>query len=781
MNSSTEHPTLRSFPIPPQPLQAACASALLLGWAAHGESAPKANTTTNAPAQLPDVIVRDTADPGFKVDTVSSPKFTQPLLDTPQTVVAVPKEVFRQQSAFTLNDVMRNTPGITFAAGEGSGVASGDSFFMRGTDTSGSVFVDGVRDSGGYSRDVFNVEQVEIFKGPSGADNGRGGSSGFVNLASKVPHVRREYLTDFSYGSADFKRMTADFNQPVPLGEKGDWLQGTALRLNGLWQAGGVAGREVVENSRWGLAPSLALGLGTDTRVFLLASYVEQDNVPDSGLPIVALPQFGNGVDQDWAYTLRNHDFEQVQSTRVTARIERDMSDRLTLRSQTSFTRTDRDALISYLQNSATNAATFPAATTPVNPATGALPPGYTTYDPVTGQLVARRLRNETENQVVFQQLSANAEFQTGFIEHHLGGGGDFTHETQRVPTWSPVGGPPTSLVNPDPQRVATPAQTPYRAANQPYSDATIDTVGGFLFDTLELGRHFQVNASVRLEHYNIAFENLPPATASTPAPTILGLRTDGDLVTWKGGLVYKPVDPGSVYFSYGNSFSPPGTGFNLSATLNNQNNPNLDPQEARNYEVGTKWEFFERRLSTSLALYQTETFNLVSTDAVTQQVTQDIRETVKGVELGLSGQITRQWFVFGGLGYSDGNREAAGTTAAATSDGADLRFLPRWSANLWTAYRLPIGLTIGGGLQYSDSVVRATALNNAATSASIAEVPSFVVFNAMASYDFSKNFSVRLNLNNLFDEAYFRLNNNGGRYYPGVPRSFLLTASLRF
>ncbi len=237
-----------------------------------------AEETGALPASLPDVVVTDAAEPAFKADALSSPKFTQPLLDTPQTVVAVPREVFTQQGAFTLSDVLRNSPGITFAAGEGGNVASGDSFFMRGFDASNNIFVDGVRSQGAISRDVFNLEQVEIAKGPAGADNGRGGSSGYVNLATKQPHLRPGHSGSFSYGSADVKRLTADFNQPLATAGESGWRSHGAFRLNGLWQDGGVPGRDLVHNGSWAIAPSLALGLGTPTRVIVRGSYTGQDN-----------------------------------------------------------------------------------------------------------------------------------------------------------------------------------------------------------------------------------------------------------------------------------------------------------------------------------------------------------------------------------------------------------------------------------------------------------------------------------------------------------------------
>jgi catecholate siderophore receptor len=749
---------------------------------AHAQSTNAPSTTDTNATLLPDVVVQGQRGQPFKVDQVSSPKFTQPLLDTPQTIVAIPKEVYTQQGATTLSDVLRNTPGITFAAGEGGNVASGDSFFMRGTDISGNIFVDSVRDAGGYSRDVYNLEQVEIFKGPSGADNGRGGTSGYINMATKSPKLQPGYSGILSYGSAEQKRLTADLNQPLDVGEKGDWINSTSLRLNGLWQDGGVPERDFVENNRWAIAPSLGFGLGTPTRIILSGSYLEQDNLPDSGLPIVALPSFGLGVDQDNYYGLARHDYDDVQSGRFTARIEHDLIDSLTLRSQSSYVRTDRDALTTYFQNSSTTPTTFNPATVPVNPATGAIPPNYTSFNPGTGTVTPRRLHNETENEIYFQQFSVNTTFSTLGVEHDLGGGLDLTREQQFTPTWQPVGGPATSVFSPDPYRAVTVAQIPYRATNNPYADAQVDTLGVYAFDTVTLNKYFLLNGSVRFEHYDVEYESRTPSATGDPSPTVQRLEVDDDLLSWKAGIVFKPIENGSLYFSYGNSFTPPGSSFTLSSTASNQNSPNLDPQEAQNFEVGTKWDFFGGRLSTSLAAYHSENLNIVSTDANTGEVTQSINETVEGIEFGISGRITKDWFVYGGFGLAESERESAGTTAEGTTDGAALRFFPEVSASLWTAYKLPFGLTLGGGVQYVDSVVRSTANDNTPTATTIAEVPNYVLLNAMVAYDVNKNCTLRLNLNNLTDEEdNFRLNNNGGRYYPSGGLSFLLSAELRF
>ena len=713
---------------------------------------------------------------------VSSPKFTVPLVDTPQTISVVSSDIFNAQGATNLSEVLRNTPGITFAAGEGGNVASGDSFFMRGFDTSNSIFIDGVRDTGGYSRDTYNIEQVEIAKGPAGADTGRGGSSGYVNLATKTPRIKASQSGQFALGYSEDgdpqKRATLDVNEPLSAN--------SAFRVAAVWQDSGVPGRELINNRNWGVSPSLAVGIGTATRFTLAATIDRIDGLPDSGLPIVALPgvTLPGGtpaiVDQSNSYSLPGQDFDHVDRMSLTARVEHDFSGSIRLTNQTKWIDTERDALTSYFQNSASTVTTFAPATTPVNPATGTTPPSYVTYDPATGLTVARRLHNETDNEILSNLTNLATQFSTGPVYHSFSAGLELSRENQDAPTWQPVGGPATNLFSPDASRLANAAQTPYLAANLPFSNARIDTAALYAFDTLQLSPKFLLNASVRWESYKIDYESLAASTASVPAPVLSKLSVKDDIFSWKTGLVFKPVSNGSLYVAFANSGTPPGSGFALSATANNQNNPNLKPQESRNYELGAKWEFLRGRLSTSLALYRSENLNTVSNDAITGLVTQDISQTSEGIEFGVSGKLTKDWLIFGGLGYIDTTYHAAGTTSSA-NDGAGLRFTPRLSGNIWTTYALAKRLTIGGGVQYSDSVVRSTANNQAPTAATITGIPDYWLLNLMAAYAVNDKLTLRLNINNALDEETYRLNNNGGRYYPGAPRNFLLTADWKF
>ncbi len=213
--------------------------------AAASSSAPAANSAE--PTQLATIQVTATRNP-YKIDVVQSPKFTQPILNTPQTIQIIDKEIIQQQGATTLTKALRNSPGVgTFYVGENGSSSTGDAVYMRGFDASGSIFVDGVRDLGAISRDVFDAEQVEVIKGPDGTVYGRTTPTGAINMVSKQPMLDNGVSATLSYGSSDQKRATADWNQVVG--------QHAAFRLNVMGQHSGVPGRDDVQNNRWGVAP----------------------------------------------------------------------------------------------------------------------------------------------------------------------------------------------------------------------------------------------------------------------------------------------------------------------------------------------------------------------------------------------------------------------------------------------------------------------------------------------------------------------------------------------
>ena len=366
---------------------------------------------------------------------VSSPKYVAPLREIPQTIEVIPRAVFEEQGATTLSEVLRNVPGISIQAGEGGGASStsGDMFNMRGFNASNSLFVDGVRDDGLVARDVFNLEQVEVFLGPTGSDVGRGNAAGYVNMQSKVPTLDPAVAVNYGYASGASGRLTVDANQTLPLGAEGSWLGQTAVRLNGLWQEGGVPGRDLVNSERRSIAPSLGLGLGTPTRVSLAAQIMRQDNLADYGIPGAAWSEpltptavlSTRPVDQHNYYgSTSEFDYDKVSQDTYTLRAEHDINAALTVRNQTRHNETRREAVVSAL---------------------GA-------FAPATETVAILRQGNERQNTIFSNQTTAVGRFSAVGLAHALSGGVEVSTEEQFSPTLAGMGTrPPASIYAPNP------------------------------------------------------------------------------------------------------------------------------------------------------------------------------------------------------------------------------------------------------------------------------------------------------------------------------------------
>ncbi|AQT62329.1 catecholate siderophore receptor Fiu [Cellvibrio sp. PSBB023] len=765
----------------------ALSSALLLtASAVMADDAP-------APAKkLNTVKVEADAIGSYKADKLSSPKFTQPLVDTPQTLVVVKKELFQQQAATTLSETLRNTPGITMLMGENGNTSTGDSIFMRGFDTQGSIFVDGIRDLGSISRDTFNTEQVEIAKGPAGVDNGRGAASGYVNLSSKVANQEDAISGSVTGGTSDYARATLDVNKSLS--------STTAVRVNVMKQEAGVDGRDEVENNAQGFAASLALGLGTDTRTYINVLSVEQSGVPDGGVPTIGLDGYYNAifatgalagqtpkrVDTENFYGSTG-DFNDMKANMVTVRIEQDLAEGVTLRNTSRYGRTNQDQLLTGI-----NAVTF---TTPVNP------------DSWT--ISRSRQGKDQTNQILTNQTNLTASFDAGGIKHDLVSGVEFIYESQLNYTMglpftsanssTTVTQAPANLYNPSTSDVFQPV---LRTGAK--TDGETTTYAFYAQDTVTLNDHWELSAGVRADRFHTKTDVITrqaavtaPAVQTIPVGTLVAsdAHLTDDLFGWKLGGVYKPASNGSIYVSYATSELPPGgANFALNTTnaSNNINNPNLDPQKGTNAELGTKWNVLDNKLFLTAALFRSTNENEIATNPDGSSVAVGEKQ-VEGVELGAVGSLTEKWQISAGLAFMDneitrGNRtvddpNTTANEASGNNEGGAIQWSPKTTFTLWSSYTFDSGLQIGGGARYVDTMVSSSIVNPLAQSTrSVLEFGDYWVFDAMASYPFSKNLSLQLNLLNITDEDYVAsLNNGGSRYYPGAPLSARLGVNFNF
>lgn len=753
---------------------------IALGLPALAAAANPAPTATAEPTQLPTIQVKGTRSP-YKADVVQSPKFTQSLLDTPQTINVIGKEIMEQQGATTLTEALRNSPGVgTFYAGENGSTSTGDAVYMRGFDASGSIFVDGVRDLGSISRDVFDTGQVEVIKGPDGTVYGRTTPTGAINMVSKQPLPEDGVSPTVGYGSWNQKRGTADWNQVIG--------NHAAFRLNAMAQNSGVPGRDDVQNNRWGLAPSVAFGLGTPTTVYLDYLHVTQNNVPDGGVPTIGLPGYSTPdplrpflsvapeVDPSNFYgTGADHD--HVKADMATMILHHDISGDVALHDTLRWGRTHEDYLLTSFMGSEERLAT----PDPGDLSTWTIARSNPTFKDQT-------------NRILTNQTNLTTHFATGAVEHDLSTGIELTREEIRTggagalddSTWTPA-----SLYDPDP-RTATGLVI---GDTGTWSHGRTDTAGAYAFDTMAFGERWMLTAGARIDHYTNAFRSVVacggrhnPSCGGLPTGTpVPGLDVDksGELPGYKLGVVYKPAVNGSVYADFATASEPPG-GSNLAfnASASNADNPVFDPEKARTIEVGTKWDVLDDHLRLTAALYRTVVSNLVVQDPVDLQYYQIGRERVQGIEVGAVGQLTQHWALSAGYTVTntraDGDIVSSATTssAPATDGSGTLAYTPRNAFTAWSMWRLPHHVTLGAGARYSGEMQR----GHDGAIGTPAFTSAYWVFDAMASYAITRHASLQLNAWNLFDRRYVAaINKSGYRYTPGTPRSALLTLKVRY
>jgi catecholate siderophore receptor len=723
---------------------AAAVFTVLQAAATPAHAAESANTSR--PQQLPKISVGASED-SLKTDTASSPKYSQPLLDTPQTITVIPQAVIRDRAASTLRDVLRNSPGITFQAGEGGGGLPGDqNFSLRGTSARNSLFVDGVRDVGAYTRDSFNLQQVEVIKGPTGTMAGRSATSGAINQVSKAPQLQDSQDYSLGYGSDDYKRVSSDINLGLS--------DSMAFRLNAMYHDAEVSNRDVVENKRWGIAPSFALGLGTATRFTASAFYVDEDNVPDYGLPwgtttqTTAVDPSHNGtfptgayearpaVDQSIFFGLEDYDYEDIETKAGTLQLEHDFNENITARN-----------VLRYLDSERSSAITAPR--------------------PPNRQLQRRDM--ETEN--ITNLTDVSIEFATGALQHSLVTGLELTRETTDSRNSSQTANQPQipDFFNPNPN-LAPLGPMPANIGNP--SETEIKNIALYVVDTIKLNEQWAVTAGVRRDDVDVDYQLRSFATGAITDD----LSRSDEEVTYQGAITFKPIEAGTIYVAYGTGFDPTvdaGTaGSGLSSSPTQANNVNLPPEESTNLEVGTKWELLDRRLALNAAVFRTEKTNLRTRNANSDPFILNGEQRIEGLELSASGMLTDAWSVFAGASFLDTEYKIS---ANGLEQGQELPLVPEVSANAWTTYVLPFGLTVGLGLQYIDDMVRG---RNATLGELV--VDGTVLVDAMASYQLNDMVSLRLNVINLADEEYVD-RFGGGHYVPGAGRSAQLTAYISF
>ena len=732
-----------------------------------------------ATATLGTVTVTDTADAPVKVDKAPSNKFTAPLLDTPKTVQVINEEVIRQTGSTSLTEALRTSPGITFGAGEG-GNPVGDRPFLRGSDAQGSMFVDGMRDIGARSREVFNVEAIEVVKGADSAYAGRGGAGGSINMQTKRAKAENFISGDVGLGTDSYKRATLDLNRK--LGET------TGFRLNAMAHDADVPGRNGPDNQRWGIAPTVTFGMGTATEITLSYEHMQSDDTPDTGVPyamgsVAALtsptmvkPTYG-GNRENW-YGLKARDFRKEKSDMLTAAIEHKFTDTNKIRNALRWSKGKQDYVWTQPDDSQGN---------------------------VPNGRVWRRMNSRYAETKTLQNVTEfTGQAFTGDVKHQFAVGLELSREESDNDNYSmvnadgsttyrfnnanrsynsnqcgatgayPVPGMCTSLFSPNGNDSFAPFSM---ARNNVFTHYKANTASLYAFDTVTLSPQWLINAGLRYDRYRIKQWNATTA-----------YDRDDNLLNYQLGVVYKLQPNASLYASMGTSSKPGGGAVGQGSedqALTVINADALKPEKTRSFEIGTKWDVLDRQLSLTAAIFRNQTTNARITDGL-GQVTMAGEKLINGVELGFAGRVTKQWDVFGGYTYMDSEQKNAGFSCSgnplvcrsSAANGQDYPNTPKHSFSLWTSYRFTPQLTIGLGAFGQSEVVGGYSWggNNAVIRKG---TPGYVRYDAMASYAFNKNLSLQVNLYNLTDKVYYTT--AYAAHYAGMGAGRSAVASLKF
>jgi catecholate siderophore receptor len=719
------------------PLAAALAFALASPAFAAPVAEASATASTDATADAAAAERKPTELEGVEVTgqniEPTSPKLTQPLLDTPQTISVIESKVINQRAATTLREVLRNVSGISLVAGEGGG-QQGDNLRIRGFGAGTDLFVDGMRDPAQYSRDPFNVEQVEVVKGPASAQSGRGSTGGSVNLVSKAPRLRDFANASLLLGTDATRRVQVDLNEGTS--------ETTGVRVAAMHHEADFEGRDQVRTRRSGIAPTIGFGLGTDTRGTVGIFHLREDGIPDYGLPLVH-GHMVPGVDAENFYGFRDLNVERTRTTIGTFRIEHDFSDEVTLRNQLRRSLNDRHSIV-----------TPPREPRIAENDVRVNPTGRTTdFKSLTNQTdLTLRLGHDSD---VAHTIVAGIEL----------GREETDNQALTFPTPGSLGWR-VSLTDPVFDFY------PGTQANGDRTESLGKTLAVYAFDTIEIGEQWQLSGGVRHDRYDARSDLTTAAGVTTRS------QREDTFNSVRAAVVYKPLPNGSIYFGYGTSFNPSAETGVLSSSPTASNPVALPPEENRSFELGTKWDLLAQRLQLSAAWFRTDKTNARTRELSTLPFALDGEQRVQGVELGAIGRISERWDVIAGYTYMDSEILESASVDPATGlpneEGNPIGNTPKHSASLWTTYRFDGGWEIGVGAQH----LGARTVSNTVTD----ELPAYTLFDAMVGWRASDHWDLRLNLLNLADKFYLeRVHAGGSHGVPGSGRTAMLSINYTF
>jgi catecholate siderophore receptor len=645
--------------------------------------------------------------------TRTATKTDTPLRDVPQAATVLTRGFMNDKAIQTMSQAVEFVPGVTILLGEGHH----DQPVIRGNSTTADLFVDGVRDDAEYSRDMYNIERVEAIKGSNAMVFGRGGGGGVINRVTKEALFAPVGSLSLETGSYGHERTTLDAGQALN--------DNVAFRVNGFGEHSGGF-RQSAMNKRFGVNPTTTI-VASPSTVFRV-DYEHFDNTQnvDRGIPSFAGRPSPAPISQFFGDPGISHAFVHVDDAGIVA--EQALGSRIMLRNHSHWASYNK-----FYQN------VFPGS---------AVDSTGTTLN-LSGYNHAQRRDN------LINQTDLTSVVTTGGMTHTLLAGVELARErsTDYRRTGYFGGGTSTAQAVPfgNPSIAATVDFRQSATDNDNNSHADIGAL--YVQDQLTLSPHWQAVAGLRVEQFGMHFHN---------NRTNVDLSRDDKLVSPRAGLIFKPVEPLSIYASASVSHLPSSGDQFASLTVTTQT---LEPEDFHNYEIGAKWDVADA-LSLTAAAYRLDRTNSQAPDPTTPGlIVQTGARRINGLELGASGNVTENWSV--AAGYALQRAFVTATTTAAPA-GNLVQNVPRNTFSLWNRYQLTPAF--GAALGVVSQGRSYAAIDDTVT------LPGFTRTDAGLFARLTPNLRAQLNVENLFDVKYYPTSQGNNQIMPGAPRTLLVS-----
>lgn len=555
--------------------------------------------------------------------TATATKTDTPLVDIPQSISLITRDLIDDQMMRSMADVVQYVPGVQMGQGEGHR----DAPTLRGNSSTADFYVDGVRDDVQYYRDLYNAERIEILKGPNAMIFGRGGGGGVINRVTKKAGFDPVEALTLQGGSFGFARGAIDLGAAFSASAAG--------RINAFYE-NSDSYRDFVGIERFGVSPTLRFAPADATEINVAYEFVSDERTVDRGVPSEGgLPYAG---DRRAFFGNPDASFSDVTVHAGDFSVAHEFSDRLTLRNHLRIADYDK-----YYQNVHANS---PVA--------------------ANGDVALQAYFSGTGRRNFFNQTDFIWKAETGSISHTLLIGGEVgVQDTDNLRSQNNNAAGVVNIASP------TIFSPPVFLGLQNDNHVDLTTASAYIQDQIDIAPFLQLIGGVRFDHFDLEF-------ADHLSPTRLQ-RTDN---VWspRGGVILKPSETSSIYASYSKSFLPQsGDQFSsLSAST-----AALEPETFENIETGVKWEP-RKGLIVSAAVYRLDRENTRAIDPMTNQTVLTGAQRSKGLEISLAGSITDRWEILTGYTLQDAEITSATTAAPA---GREVPLVPRRSFSIWNAY----------------------------------------------------------------------------------------------